>query len=225
MKVKLPVILVLAVMIIMLPLMTYAGSEEFFERVNYKGAFGSTNWAAGWTALSQYGFFAQATEQTAEEVEVFDADIASGTTVYWTADKTYYLNGRVFVDDGAVLNIEAGTVIKGREGEGENASALIVARGGKIYAEGTAQNPIIFTAAEDDLNNPLIPPATQQGLWGGVIILGKATINFPGGETNIEGIPTTEQRGLYGGGANPDDDDCSGVFKYVSIRHGGTEIG
>ncbi|RMH38687.1 MAG: T9SS C-terminal target domain-containing protein, partial [Gammaproteobacteria bacterium] len=137
-------------------------------------------------------------------------------------DNVYHLNGRVFVEEGAVLHIEAGTVIKGMPGSGEDASALIVARGGKIYAEGTAQRPIIFTAESDDVNNPADISYDTKGLWGGVIILGKAKINRPEGEFNIEGIPSTEPRGVYGG---TDDDDNSGVFRYVSIRHGGAEIG
>ncbi|OGC10255.1 hypothetical protein A2V82_06980, partial [candidate division KSB1 bacterium RBG_16_48_16] len=197
-------------------------NDDFFARVNYKGAFGSSNWAAGWTALSHYGILAQPTQPTGATVTVADADIPANADVYWTADKTYLLNGRVFVDDGATLNIEAGTVIKGMPGQGENASALIVARGGSIYAEGTGLNPIIFTGESDDLGNPLIPAANEVGLWGGLIVLGKARINAPGGETNIEGIPTTEPRGLYGGN---DDNDGSGVIRYVSIRHGGIEIG
>jgi len=203
----------------------YPANDEFFERVNYKGAFGSTNWAAGWTALAQYGFMKPATESDvagASVVPVTDADIPAGANVYWTADNTYQLQGRVFVDDGATLNIEAGTIVKGAPGEKENASALIVARGGRIYAEGTGLNPIIFTSNNDDLANPLVPAFDEAGLWGGVIMLGNAKINFPGGLANIEGIPDTEPRGEYGG---DNDDDCSGVFKYASIRHGGTEIG
>ncbi|NOY58199.1 MAG: T9SS C-terminal target domain-containing protein, partial [Calditrichaeota bacterium] len=211
-----------AVIILLASTASFAEVDEFFDTVNYKGAFGTSDWASGWTALSQYGLLAQPTTAGAQVVTVTDADIPANATVYWTADKTYLLDGRVFVDAGAVLNIEAGTVIKGKPGQGENASALIVARGGKIYAEGTATNPIIFTSENDDINNPTIPAANESGLWGGVILLGNAVINVPGGETNIEGIPTTESRGLYGGS---DDDDCSGVLRYVSIRHGGTEIG
>jgi hypothetical protein len=197
------------------------GGERFFDAVDYKGAFGATNWASGWTALSHYGIMAQDATPT-NTVTVNDADISGGTTVHWTADNTYLLNGRVFVDDGCTLHIEAGTVIKGKAGSGENASALVVARGGKIYAEGTADRPIIFTAEIDDVNNPADVSYTTNGLWGGVIILGKASINRPAGEHNIEGIPTTESRGLYGGS---DDEDNSGIFRYVSIRHGGAEIG
>ena len=158
----------------------------------------------------------------AAEIEVTDADISSGSSVTWTADNTYLLTGLVFVDDGATLTIEAGTVIKGRPGQGGNASALIVTRGGKIFAEGTATNPIIFTSTSDDVTDPHDLPLDARGLWGGVILLGKATLNSSPGETPIEGIEVTETRGLYGGS---DDADNSGVFRYVSIRYGGTDIG
>ncbi|MDZ7308526.1 MAG: T9SS C-terminal target domain-containing protein, partial [candidate division KSB1 bacterium] len=155
-------------------------------------------------------------------VNVTDASIGPGQSVTWTADNVYLLNGFVFVEEGATLTIEAGTVIKGKPGQGENASALIIARGGKIFANGTATNPIIFTAEADDVTRFDDLPLDARGLWGGVIILGRARINVAGGEENIEGIPTTEVRGLYGGN---DDNDNSGVFRYVSIRHGGTNIG
>lgn len=154
--------------------------------------------------------------------DVVDADIPPGADVVWTNDNTYLLNGFVFVDEGATLTIEPGTVVKGKPGQGENASALIVARGGKIFANGTPTQPIIFTAEADDVNDPDDLPLDARGLWGGVLILGEARLNSTPGETAIEGIPTTEPRGLYGGS---DDDDDSGVFRYVSIRYGGTDIG
>ena len=141
-------------------------------------------------------------------------------TVTWTANNTYLLDGFCFVNSGQVLTIEPGTVIKGKSGQGENASALIVARGGKIMAEGTKEAPIIFTCESDDLNGSV--GLADRGLWGGVILLGNARLNSTPGESQIEGIPTNEPRGLYGG---TDDNDNSGVLKYISIRHGGTDIG
>jgi hypothetical protein len=145
----------------------------------------------------------------------------AGTSVTWTADNVYILDGFVFVNEGQTLTIEAGTVIKGKPGQEANASALIVARGGKIQANGTKEDPIIFTAESDDLNGSV--PDAANGLWGGVIVLGKGT-NSNLTEKAIEGIPTSEARGLYG--ADPSvEDDNSGYMDYVSIRHGGTDIG
>lgn len=148
-------------------------------------------------------------------------DDGSGTgTVTWLASKEYLIEGFVFVNDGQTLTIEAGTVIRAKSGQGENASALIVARGGKIIAEGTANKPIIFTSESDDLNGSV--PLLAKGLWGGLIILGNATTNSTSGEGFVEGIPLNEPRAVYGGN---DDNDNSGVLRYVSIRHGGTNIG
>jgi hypothetical protein len=155
-------------------------------------------------------------------VTVTDADIKPGQQVTWTKDKTYVLSGFVFVDSTASLTIEAGTVIKGTPGEGANASALVVARGGKIYANGTKDEPIIFTAQADDVHDPFDFTKEDRGLWGGLIILGNARINVAGGIENIEGIPVTEPRGMYGG---TNDEDNSGVLRYVSVRHGGSNIG
>jgi hypothetical protein len=151
---------------------------------------------------------------------ITDASIKGNVT--WSADTIYILNGRVFVEDGESLTIPAGTIIKGAPGTGENASALLVARGGKIFANGTKDKPIIFTAQSDNVDNLNDLPLDARGLWGGVIILGKARINTPTGEKEIEGIPSTETRGIFGG---TNDDDNSGVFKYVSIRYGGSVIG
>lgn len=151
----------------------------------------------------------------------------------WTANKTYILGTRVSVVNGVTLTIEPGTVIKGEAGQGSNATALLVARGGKINACGTADLPIIFTSIADNitgadvaagnLESPNLNPDVN-GLWGGVIILGKAKISVGGDavEAQIEGIPTSDPNGLYGG---TDDADNSGSLCYVSIRHGGTNIG
>jgi len=155
-----------------------------------------------------------------EEVETI-TDQGGGTgTVTWTPEKDYLINGFVFVNDGQTLTIEAGTVVRARTGQGSLASALIVARGGTIIAEGSKVNPIIFTVEGDDLKGSV--PIESRGLWGGLILLGNATINTPSGEDMIEGIPISEPRGIYGGF---DDDDNSGILRYISIRHGGTNIG
>jgi hypothetical protein len=148
-------------------------------------------------------------------------DYGQGTgTVTWKKDKTHLIEGLVFVNDGQTLTIEPGTIVRFRAGQGENASALVVARGGKIIARGTPSEPVIFTAEADDLNGSV--SKDSRGLWGGLIILGNAPINLRGNEGYVEGIPLAEPRGYYGG---YDPNDNSGVLRYVSIRHGGTNIG
>lgn len=158
--------------------------------------------------------------------EVVTGSITSNTT--WTSDNVYELQGRVVVDNNAVLTIEAGTIIKGQEGTGTNASALIVARGAQIIANGTATSPIIFTSVLDNIEAGQTSGTnldeTDNGKWGGLIILGSAPISAADGDTEaqIEGIPATETYGAYGGSVSADN---SGSLSYVSIRHGGALIG
>lgn len=146
----------------------------------------------------------------------------------WTANNIYQIAGKVVVDEGVTLEIEPGTIIKGERGIGSLASALIVARGGKIMAMGTADSPIVFTSVEDNISVGQKAGTNlselDQGLWGGVLILGYAPGSFRGDvkEVQIEGIPAGDTFGLYGG---DDPEDNSGVFQYVSIRHGGALIG
>ena len=176
------------------------------------------------------GFVCENGVCVSEEVTVTN-NVTSDVT--WTANKTYILATRVAVEDGATLTIEPGTVIKGGAGTGANSTALLVARGGMINACGTADAPIIFTSVADNLTkedvaagnfaSPNLDPDVN-GLWGGVLILGRARISVAGDmeQAQIEGIPTSDANGLYGG---TDDADNSGTLCYVSIRHGGTNIG
>ena len=145
----------------------------------------------------------------------------------WTADRIYTLQGKVVVDAGITLTIEPGTIIKGSKGTGSLASALVVARGGKLMAEGTAAAPIVFTALDDNIaigeKFGTNLDETNNSEWGGLIILGRAPISARGGaDAQIEGIPADDTYGAYGGN---DPVDNSGVIKYVSVRHGGALIG
>ena len=138
---------------------------------------------------------------------------------HWVSDSTYEMVGKVVVDSGVTLTIDSCTTILAREGQGSLASALIVARGGKIMAEGTESCPIIFTSV---LSEQVTLDETDMGLWGGIVILGNAPISADASPANIEGVPVNEDYGLYGG---DDQMDNSGVFTYVSIRHAGALIG
>jgi len=168
------------------------------------------------------------------KTKIISENITANQT--WYADTVYQLGGRITVTDGATLTIEPGTVIKGEAGTGANATALLIARGAKLMAEGTAAMPIIFTTVADEITHedilagdfasPNLDP-TVSGLWGGLIVLGNAKISASNSsgdvsEVQIEGIPTSDANGLYGGS---NDADNSGVIKYVSIRHGGANIG
>ncbi|MEP0009501.1 MAG: T9SS C-terminal target domain-containing protein, partial [Balneola sp.] len=142
------------------------------------------------------------------------------TDTFWTADTEYVLDGAVFVTNGASLYIEAGTVIKAEDGQDVNATALVITRGSKIFAEGTASKPIVFTSIND--NGTLDKDDT--GEWGGVVILGKASTNNAS-EKLIEGLDQIETDPALVGYGGTDDMDNSGVMRYVSIRHTGINVG
>jgi len=135
-------------------------------------------------------------------------------TVTLSSAKIYGLEGYVFVDDGATLRIEPGTIVVG--GQVGTNSALCITRGGKIYAKGTKVRPIIFTSSAK-------PGERAAGDWGGILVCGRARINSAGGEAALEGgiaesSSTPTKRGWYGGN---DDNDSSGVLEYVRIEFAG----
>lgn len=146
----------------------------------------------------------------------------------WTANNIYKIVGKVVVESGVTLTIEAGTIIKGEQGTGTLASALVVAQGGNINAVGTAASPIIFTSVLDNIQPGQLTGTnldeTDQGLWGGLLVLGYAPVSAENGDVlaQIEGIPASDAFGAYGGS---DPADNSGTLSYISIRHGGALIG
>jgi hypothetical protein len=150
-----------------------------------------------------------------------------------TCDNVYFIDDLLYVPDGAELFVEPGTVFRGVFGEAEDANALVVARGGKIFANGNAHCPIIFTDENDPLDGTY--SINNRGNWGSLIILGRATNNLlladgdlavADGVGTIEGLVPGDSRNHYGAApGQEDDDDSSGVLRYVSLRHGGTDIG
>ena len=144
-----------------------------------------------------------------KQTVVVDAALAASTT--WTADKFYLLKGNIYVQTGVELTIQPGTIILGDK---VTKGSLIVSRGGKIHAVGTADKPIIFTSnAPANFRN--------YGDWGGVVLLGKAPNNQSLSQT-IEGISAAAgDNGLYGGQA---EDDNSGEFQYCRIEFAGIAL-
>lgn len=120
------------------------------------------------------------------------------------ASKTYTLSGGVHVKSGAVLSIPAGTVIQ--SDPTESVAYLLIERGARIEAIGTADAPIVFTSGASH-------PAS--GDWGGIIICGRAPIN--------NGSEATAEVGdvLYGG---TDATDNSGTLKYIRVEYSGNAI-
>ncbi len=141
--------------------------------------------------------------ESAMAEEDLPAEITSEVTLQ--SNVQYYINGSVHVKDGGVLRIPAGMTIKARKGF---ASFILVERGGKIYAEGTAEAPITFTADAAD---------AVSGYWGGIIVNGKAVISGAAGSVN-EAATEIDNNVMYGGNDNADN---SGVLTYVRILYSG----
>jgi hypothetical protein len=128
------------------------------------------------------------------------------TNETWTNANYYVLRGAVFVRSGSTLNIQAGTRVIGESG---SVGTLIVERGGRLNAIGTATAPVVFTSDQPIGNR-------GRGDWGGIIINGRAPINFGTGEAAGEG-----DTGVYGGN---DPNDNSGTLRYVRVEFAGIEF-
>jgi hypothetical protein len=145
----------------------------------------------------------------------------------------YEMNGRVDVgvDRGGAgtagnagnLTIEPGVIVYANSTNADN-DLLVVNRGSTISAEGTETRPIIFTAQQNLTGNVT---DESQGLWGGIILLGRAPISncnlagVAGGAVNCENVVEGTGNALYGGATAG---DSSGVMRYVQIRYSGTVI-
>jgi hypothetical protein len=174
------------------------------EFTSYRGAFApapTAMWTNGWT-----NYDPQNTVYSSTGITV-SGEITTNTT--WTTGNTYLLQGLTYVKNGATLTIQPGVTIRGA---GAGAS-LIITKGSKINAVGTATSPIVFTS-----NNAA--GSRNKGDWGGIILLGNGSFNLNNGVNNIEGI-TASTDTQYGGGLTPDDADNSGTLKYVRIEFGG----
>ena len=195
-----------------------AGSASFsaaalsgLDVVTYRGAFEpgkpmSAQWTAGWTNFDPQNTNYRAIK--AKGQAIIGPGLNSGRTAYHltanrtlAADSQYVLTGLVYVDSTYSITIPAGTVIKGDTG-----AALVIARGAKIFATGTADRPVVFTSNK-------APGQRRSGDWGGILILGSA----PANKVNplIEG-------GIIGGSYGGNNvNDNSGVFRYVRVEFGG----
>lgn len=138
------------------------------------------------------------------------------TTQTLTADKKYLIKGQVFVKSGIVLTIQPGTVIFG---EKRTKGTLVIDRGGKIEAKGTASQPIVFTSNQ-------LEGDRDRGDWGGLVILGNASCNQV--DPAIEGIDPAV---FFGGNAantkstaTANDADNSGTLEYVRVEFAGIEL-
>jgi hypothetical protein len=137
---------------------------------------------------------------------VVSSNIAANTT--WATGTTVELAALVFVESGVTLTIEPGVTIKG-----DNGSALVISRGARIDAVGTAEAPIVFTSSKPE-------GARQPGDWGGVVLLGAAPINA-GAEGSVEGM---EASALSAFGGTDGAHDC-GTISFARIEFAGFTFG
>ena len=180
--------------------------DAFWTPTTYRGAFPvtdntpATDWTSGWANFDPETTVYPAT------ITTVSTDIITNTT--WSG--VVRLNNKVYVKNNATLTIAPGTIIRGDK---VTQGTLIVTRGAKIIADATAANPIIFTSNE-------AVGARNEGDWGGLILLGLAKNNQPGGVANIEGIvPTTDSQ--FGGNF---DNDNSGILRYVRVEFAGIAL-
>ena len=181
--------------------------DAFWTPTNYKGAFpitdgtAATDWTSGWS-----NFDPENTVYSTNYTTTVSTDITTNTS--WSG--VVLLQNKVFVKNNATLTIAPGTVIRCDKA---SQATLIITRGAKINASGTASNPIVFTSNEAVGNR-------AEGDWGGLVILGLARNNQPGGVASIEGlVPSTDSQ--FGGAF---DNDNSGVLQYVRVEFPGIPL-
>ena len=183
-----------------------SAQDAFWSVTNYKGAFPvtdntpATDWTSGWSNFDPENTVYPATTSTVS------TDITANTT--WSG--VVLLQNKVYVKNNATLTIAPGTIIRGDK---LTQATLIITRGAKLIANATASSPIVFTSNE-------AVGSRNEGDWGGIVVLGLAKNNQPGGVANIEGIvPTTDTQ--FGGNF---DTDNSGIIKFVRIEFAGIAL-
>ena len=183
-------------------LIAISAFAQNFTATTYRGAFApapAAAWTNGWTNWDPQSVSYPSTTTTV------NSDITSSTT--WTTGTVVLLQNKVYVTNNAVLTIQPGVIIRGDKA---TEGTLIITRGAQILAQGTTNSPIVFTSNFG-------VGSRAPGDWGGVIILGNATNNQPGGTAVIEG-GLDSLKAQYGG---LNDADNSGIFSFVRIEFAG----
>jgi hypothetical protein len=169
-------------------------------------------------------FFYQCQTDSITELPIEQQSVTVDTpitgNVTWTSGNTYVLTDMITVAEGATLTIEPCVVVKAENG----VTGLIVERGAKLQAEGTAECPIIFTSTDDQLEpGEIVSPnltGDDHGRWSGIFLLGYAPVSSQDSLWNIMSLLPNWDPFVFGGN-NPNDN--SGTLRYVSIRHTGFE--
>ncbi|NHK29068.1 hypothetical protein FF098_014185 [Parvularcula flava] len=224
------------------------------ETPSFIGAFNpltetnASNWTTGWTLDNYFpagdaagcpsGTAVSGDAVPAGRTEAFICILpnAVNQNLTLTNGNLYTFEGSVFVgtdagadagnpEDGfrATLTIEPGVTLYGRSGE----DAIVVTRGSRIDALGTAAAPIVMTS-QADVFGTQPDPATARGEWGGLVINGRAPINDCD-VTTVDPVANPELcektgeggSGLFGGNDAADD---SGTLNYVRVMYAGFEF-
>ncbi len=232
------------------PASTALSGDAFFEATTFIGAFAPTETlASNWANFTLTGSLFDEVDATCPTGTTTDGEldgktlcVISGSSAI-TSDLRltngdqliYELDGSVFVgaDLGpdpaaplgsgvsATLTIDPGVTVVGAG----NDDYLVVTRGSKILSNGTAENPVVFTAKTVVDGTATLDQDTK-GLWGGVVINGRAPINACDDGSATGGTVGCQKTGegssgLFGG-ASADDD--SGQFFYTRVQYAGVAL-
>ena len=133
--------------------------------------------------------------------------------LHLTANFDYIISGAVKIGDDnqfdTILTIDPGVTTYGQSGN----DFLWIDRGAQIWANGTAENPITMTSAND-----LTATETTRGEWGGLVINGNAPINGCAEGTELCEAAGEGNSGLFGGN---DPADSSGSLTYIRVKYAG----
>lgn len=163
-------------------------------------------------ALILFPIISNIYSQPVDSTTLNSSNITSTITLNNTT--RYIMKGYNRVKNGATLVIQPGTIILG---DSATAGTLIVERGGKIFANGNVNQPIVFTSRK-------APGQRGPGDWGGIIILGRSGINTSTGADSAEIEGFGPGLGPIYGGQPRIDDDSSGVLRYVRIEFSGVNL-
>lgn len=187
-------------------LSTVVAQTPFFTKTCYRGAFApapAPMWTDTWCNWDP-----QTTNYPAPTMTV-TGNISSNTT--WASNQVVLLSAQCYVTGNSILTIQAGCIILGDKSV--TGAGLFITKGSQLIANGTVSQPIVFTSNQ-------APGARSRGDWGGIILLGRANNNTPGGVNFVEGLPNSSLT-EFGVASGFDDNDNSGSLSYIRLEFGG----
>ncbi len=189
----------------------------FFQQVCYKGAIGpnpADDWTKGWTYWDSTGANRQdlhlAGMPDPRPLAIYQNVSITGPQ-YFGPDSNYEVRGQLRVKNGGTLTVAPGVVILE---DVATIGTIVVERGGRMFAVANACEPIIITSNS-------APGSQRAGDVGGLAMLGRGKVNLV---NSCAGDSAAAEGGAIGYFGGNDDDDCSGVLRYVRVEYAGKEI-